>query len=72
MARKFKKVPKTKRGVPVKYVRGAKNKKATEDEIKSTAKKYREGPLTKAEMDEISKKRAKSGKKKSKKKRKKR
>jgi hypothetical protein len=53
-------------------VRGAKNKKATEDEIKSTAKKYREGTLTKAEMDAISKKRAKSGKKKSKKKRKKR
>ena len=71
MARRFAKVPKTKRGVPVKYVRGAKNKKATEDEIKSTAKKYREGTLTKAEMDEISKKRAKSGKKKSKKKRKK-
>jgi|TARA_R100001510_G_C7576910_1_gene151320 hypothetical protein len=70
MARKFAKVPKTKRGTPVKYVRGSKNKKKTEDEIKSTAKKYKAGTLTKAEMDRIVKKRVASGKKKSRKKRK--
>jgi len=63
MARKFAKVKKTKRGTPVKYVRGSKNKKKTEDEIKSTAKKYRAGTLTKAEMDKIVKKRVASGKK---------
>ena len=63
MARKFAKVPKTKRGTPVKYVRGSKNKKKTEDEIKSTAKKYKAGTLTKAEMDKIVKKRVASGKK---------
>jgi len=61
--RKFAKVPKTKRGTPVKYVRGSKNKKKTEDEIKSTAKKYKAGTLTKAEMDKIVKKRVASGKK---------
>jgi|TARA_B100001778_G_scaffold160315_1_gene131722 hypothetical protein len=63
MARKFAKVKKTKRGTPVKYVRGSKNKKKTEDEIKSTAKKYKAGTLTKAEMDKIVKKRVASGKK---------
>jgi hypothetical protein len=67
MARKFAKVPKTKRGTPVKYVRGSKNKKKTEDEIKSTAKKYRAGTLTKAEIDKIVKKRVASGKKRRKK-----
>jgi len=61
--RKFAKVKKTKRGTPVKYVRGSKNKKKTEDEIKSTAKKYKAGTLTKAEMDKIVKKRVASGKK---------
>ena len=34
--RKFKKVPKTKGGVPKKYVKGAKNPKAREAEIKRT------------------------------------
>ena len=63
MARKFAKVKKTKRGTPVKYVRGSKNKKKTEHEIKSTAKKYKAGTLTKAEMDKIVKKRVASGKK---------
>ena len=67
MARKFAKVKKTKRGKPVKYVRGSKNKKKTEDEIKSTAKKYKAGTLTKAEMDKIVKKRVASGKKRRKK-----
>ena len=68
MARKFKKVPKTKRGVPKKYVRGSKNKKKTQDEILRTRKMYREGALTPAMMDMISKQRSKSGKKTSKKK----
>ena len=60
MPRKFPKQPKTKGGVNTKYVRGAKNKKAQEAEIKSTAKKYREGKLTKAEMERIAKRRSKN------------
>ena len=68
MPRKFKKVPKTKRGVPKKYVRGSKNRKKTQDEILRTRKMYREGALTPAMMDMISKQRSKSGKKKSSKK----
>lgn len=62
MAR-FKKVPKTARGVPTKYVTGSKNKKKTQDEIKSTAKKYKAGTLTKSEMDRIAKQRSSSAKK---------
>ena len=58
--RKFKKVAKSKKGVPKKYRQGAKNPKAREAEIKRTAKKYREGTLTKAEMQRISKQRSKS------------
>jgi len=68
MARKFKKVPKTKRGVPKKYVKGSRNKNKTQDEILRTRKMYREGALTPAMMDMISKQRSKSGKKTSKKK----
>ena len=68
MARKFKKVPKTKRGVPKKYVKGSKNQKKTQDEILRTRKMYREGALTPAMMDMISKQWSKSGKKTSKKK----
>ncbi len=68
MARKFKKVPKTKRGVPKKYVKGSRNKKKTQDEILRTRKMYREGALTPAMMDMISKQRSDSGKKTSKKK----
>ena len=60
MPRKFPKQPKTKGGVNTKYVRGAKNPKAQEAEIKSTAKKYREGKLTKAEMERIAKRRSKN------------
>ena len=56
--RKFKKVPKTKGGVPKKYVKGAKNPKAREAEIKRTRKLYREGKLTPAMMDRISKQRS--------------
>jgi|TARA_R100001460_G_C3420564_1_gene160849 hypothetical protein len=57
--RKFKPVPKTKGGVPTKYVRGAKNPKAREAEIKRTAKLYKAGKLTPAMMKAISKKRSK-------------
>ena len=57
--RKFPPVPKTKGGVPTKYVRGAKNTKAREAEIKRTAKLYKAGKLTPAMMKAISKKRSK-------------
>lgn len=57
--RKFPKVPKTKGGVPKKYVIGAKNPKAREAEIKRTAKLYRQGKLTPAMMSKISKQRSK-------------
>tara|TARA_R100000234_G_scaffold111388_1_gene84337 strand:+ start:802 stop:1032 length:231 start_codon:yes stop_codon:yes gene_type:complete len=68
MARKFKKVPKTKRGVPKKYVKGSKNKKKSESEILRTRRLYKSGRLTPAMMDKIAKQRSKSGKKKSSKK----
>ena len=58
MNRKFAKVPKTKGRVPKKYVRGAKNPKKREAEIKRTAKLYRQGKLTPAMMDRISKQRS--------------
>ena len=58
--RKFKKVPKTKKGVPKVYVRGAINPKAREAEIKRTAKLYRQGKLTPAMMERIDKQRSKS------------
>tara|TARA_A100001391_G_scaffold14875_1_gene8474 strand:+ start:391 stop:585 length:195 start_codon:yes stop_codon:yes gene_type:complete len=57
--RKFKKVKK-RHGVPEKYVKGAKNPKARAREIKRTAKLYREGKLTPAMMDKISKQRSKA------------
>tara|TARA_R100001510_G_C7618312_1_gene179856 strand:+ start:175 stop:378 length:204 start_codon:yes stop_codon:yes gene_type:complete len=60
MKRKFPKVRKTKRGVPVKYVKGAKNPKAREAEIKRTAKLYKQGKLTPAMIKKISDKRSKS------------
>ena len=60
MVRKFKKVAKTKGGVPKKYVKGAKNPKAREAEIKRTASLYKKGKLTPAMMDKISKQRSKS------------
>ena len=58
MARKFAKVPKTKGGVPKKYVRGAKNPKKREEEIKRTRRLYKQGKLTKTAMDRISKQRS--------------
>mgnify|MGYP001059078133 CR=1 FL=1 len=60
MNRKFKKVAKTKGGVPKKYVSGAKNPKAREAEIKKTAKLYKAGKLTPAMMNRIAKQRVKS------------
>ena len=50
------------RGTPKKYVRGSNNKRKTENEIASTAKKYKAG-ATKSQMDAIVKKRVASGKK---------
>jgi hypothetical protein len=67
MERKFRKVKKTKSGLPVKYVRGAKNKSKQTKEIKRTAKLYKSGKLTGAMMDKISKRRAANAKKKKKK-----
>jgi hypothetical protein len=66
--RKFSKVPKTKGGVPKKYVRGSKNPRKAESEIKRTARLYKQGKLTRAMMDKISKQRAKDGKRKKRKK----
>ncbi len=57
--RKFAPVPKTKKGTPTKYVRGAKNPQAREREIMRTKKLYKEGKLTPAMMDAISKRRSK-------------
>ena len=68
--RKFKRVSKTRGGVPKKYVRGAKNPRKAESEIKRTARLYRQGKLTPAMMDKISKQRAKDGKRKKKKRKK--
>ena len=58
MTRKFPKVPKTKGGVPKKYVRGAKNPKKREEEIKRTRRLYRQGKLTPSMMNRISKQRS--------------
>ena len=68
--RKFRKVAKTRGGVPKKYVRGSKNPRKAESEIKRTARLYRQGKLTPAMMDKISKQRAKDGKRKKKKRKK--
>ena len=65
--RQFRKTRKSKSGVPLKYLSGSRNRKKTEREIKRTARLYRQGKLTPAMMDAISKRRAASGKKKKKK-----
>lgn len=66
MARKFAKVAKNARGTPLKYLAGLSpsEAKAKEAEMKRTAKKAKEGTLTKAEMDRISKEREARGMKK--------
>ena len=53
--RKFAPVPKTKKGVPTKYVASAKNKSAREKEILRTRRLYKQGKLTPRMMDLISK-----------------
>ena len=64
--RQFRKVRKNKRGTPLKYLSGVKNKRATEREIKRTSRLYKAGRLTPSMYDAISKRRAASGKKKKK------
>ncbi|MAK37680.1 MAG: hypothetical protein CMC15_16090 [Flavobacteriaceae bacterium] len=59
MARK---VPKTKSGTPKKYISGAKNPKKKEQEIRSTAKKYKRGEYI--DIQEVSRSRAEQAKKK--------
>ncbi len=60
MPKKFKPVKKTRRGTPLKYVRGSKNPSARESEIRRTRELYRMGKLTPAMMDKISKLRSES------------
>ena len=62
--RSFRKVRKSKAGVPLKYLSGSRNRKKTEREIKRTAKLYKAGRLTPSMYDAISRRRAASGKKK--------
>jgi len=60
---KFKKVSKTKKGVPKKYLSGAKNKAAKEKEILETRRRYKLGlPI---DIKKVSKSRASQAKKKS-------
>ena len=59
---KFKKVAKTKKGVPKKYLSGAKNKTAKEKEILETRRRYKLGlPI---DVKKVSKSRANQAKKK--------
>lgn len=60
--RKFKKVAKTKSGVPTKYLSGAKSKSAKEKEILETKRKYKAG--LSIDVKKVSKSRAKQAKKK--------
>tara|TARA_B100001939_G_scaffold258800_1_gene225715 strand:- start:437 stop:664 length:228 start_codon:yes stop_codon:yes gene_type:complete len=57
-----KRVPKTKRGTPKKYLTGAKNPRKKEEEIRSTAKKYKRGEYI--DIQEVSRSRAEQAKKK--------
>ena len=66
--RKFKSVPKTKRGVPLKYVKGASNPMVREPEIIETKKLYATGQLTSDDYDRISRERSGGGRKKKKRK----
>lgn len=70
MTRKFKTVAKTKKGVPKKYVSGAKNKTAKEREILETRERYKRGlPI---DIKKVSKSRASQAKSKTSKKKNKR
>lgn len=60
--RKFKKVAKTKSGVPTKYLSGARNKSAKEKEILETKRRYKAG--LSIDVKKVSKSRAKQAKKK--------
>ena len=60
--RKFKKVAKTKSGVPKKNLSGTKNKSAKEKEILDTKRKYKAG--LSIDVKKVSKSRAKQAKKK--------
>ena len=51
MTRKFPKVNKTRKGVPKKYVQGAKNPAAREREILRTRRKYKSGKMTSKDRD---------------------
>lgn len=60
MPRKFKKVAKTKKGVPKKYLSGAKNPAAKEREILETKRRYKLGlPI---DVKKVSKSRASQSK----------
>ncbi len=62
MARKFAKVAKTKKGVPKKYLSGAKNPSKKEKEILETKRRYKLGlPI---DVKKVSKSRASQAKKK--------
>ena len=60
--RKFKKVAKTKSGVPTKYLSGARNKSAKEKEILETKRRYKAG--LSIDVKKVSKSRDKQAKKK--------
>ena len=59
MARKFKKVNKTKKGVPTDYLKGSKNPSAREKEILRTRSKYLKGKMTSEDYEAVEKARTK-------------
>ena len=59
MARKFKKVNKTKKGVPTDYLKGSKNPSAREKEILRTRSKYLKGKMTSKDYEAVEKARTK-------------
>tara|TARA_E500000318_G_scaffold92418_1_gene91028 strand:- start:131 stop:316 length:186 start_codon:yes stop_codon:yes gene_type:complete len=59
MARKFRAVAKTRKGVPKKYLKGSKNKSKREREILNTIELYKAGKLTAKQMNQISQERSK-------------
>lgn len=65
--RKFRKVAKSRKGVPKAYLKGAKNPSAREREILRTRKKYKSGKMTSKDYEAVEKSRAKDAKKKVKK-----
>ena len=59
MARKFKEVNKTKKGVPTDYLKGSKNPSAREKEILRTRSKYLKGKMTSKDYEAVEKARTK-------------